>query len=101
MQWPKTDDPTTTREETFGESQRLRPGDIITNAVIDGRRVAIDVGITSQAKQTQGDPIQYYANSKFAKYRRTIQIKLHPMESPSEPPFGHKKDALEGAHTRS
>ena len=74
----KAVDPTTTREETFGESQRLRPGDIITNAVIDGRRVAIDVGIASQAKHTQGDPIQDYANTKFAKHRHTIQNELHP-----------------------
>ena len=74
----KAVDPTTTREETFGDTQRLRPGDIITNAIIEGRRVAIDVGVTSQAKCTQGDPIQAYANTKFAKYKSTIQNELHP-----------------------
>ena len=40
--------------------------------------MAIDVGVTSQAKRTQRDPIQAYANSKFAKYKRTIQNELHP-----------------------
>ena len=40
--------------------------------------MAIDVGITSQAKRTQGVPIQNYANSKLTKYRRTIQNELHP-----------------------
>jgi hypothetical protein len=74
----KTIDPTTSREETFGDTQRLRPGDIITNAILDGRRVAVDLGITSQAKRTQGDPIQHYANLQFSKYRRTIQNELHP-----------------------
>ena len=73
-----TIDPTTSREETLGDAQRLRPGDIITNAVLDGTRVAIDVGITSQAKRTQGDPIQEYANTKFSKYKRIIQNELHP-----------------------
>ena len=42
----KTIDPTTSREETFGDTHRLRPGDIITNVVVEGRRLAIDVGIT-------------------------------------------------------
>ena len=74
----KTIDPTTSRGEMFGDAQRLRPGDIITNAVPDGRRVAIDVGITSQAKLSQGDPIQDYANTKFSKYKRIIQNELHP-----------------------
>ena len=73
----KTIDPTTPREATFGDSTRLRPGDIITNAVLDGRRVAIDVGIASQANQTQGDPIQNYANTKLRKYRRIIENELH------------------------
>ena len=57
----KTIDPTTSREETYGDA-RLRPGDVITNAALDGRRMAIDVGVTSQAKCTQGDPIQDYQN---------------------------------------
>jgi hypothetical protein len=74
----KAIDPTTSREESFGDSQRLRPGDIITNAVLDGRRVAIDVGVTSQAKRSQGDPIQDYATTKLIKYRRTIRNELHP-----------------------
>ena len=39
----KTIDPTTSREETFGDTQRLRPGHVITNAVVDGRKMAIDV----------------------------------------------------------
>ena len=63
--------PTTIREETFG-SQRLRPGDLITGAVLDGRRVAIDVGVTSQAQRAQGDPIQNYVNLKLNKYRNVI-----------------------------
>ena len=36
------------------------------------------MGITSQAKKTQGDPIQHYANTKFSKYKRIIQNELHP-----------------------
>ena len=75
---PNTIDPTTSREETCGDPHRLRPGDVITNAVLDGRRVAIDVGVKSQAKRSQGDPIQDYANTKLTKYRRTIQNELHP-----------------------
>jgi len=74
----KTINITTSREEAFGDAARLRPGDIITNAVLDGRRVAIDVGITSQANKTQGDPIQNYANTKLHKYRRIIQNELQP-----------------------
>ena len=73
-----TIDPTTSREESFGETHRLRPGDGITNAVLDGRRVAIDVGITSQARRSQGDPIQEYANIKLTKYRLTTQHDLLP-----------------------
>ena len=40
--------------------------------------MAIDVGITSQAKRTQGDPIQHYATSKLSKYRRIIENELQP-----------------------
>ena len=68
----KTIDPTTSREETYGDA-RLRPGDVITNAVLDGRNMAIDVGVTSQAKRTQGDPIQDYQYKKINKYRHIIQ----------------------------
>ena len=46
--------------------------------MLDGRRVAIDVGITSQAKRPQGDPIQDYANTQLTKYIRIIQNELHP-----------------------
>ncbi|MFM7988988.1 MAG: hypothetical protein ACKPKO_57715, partial [Candidatus Fonsibacter sp.] len=74
----KTIDPNTTREEHFGDNQRLRPGDVITNAIIDGRRVAVAVGVTSQAKRTQGDPIQHHAMTKLHKYRHTIQNDLMP-----------------------
>ena len=74
----KTIDPTTSREETFGDIQRLRPGDVITNAVLDGRRMAIDVGVTSQAKRTQGDPIQDYELKQVSKYRHVIYNKLLP-----------------------
>ncbi|MFM7989947.1 MAG: hypothetical protein ACKPKO_62600, partial [Candidatus Fonsibacter sp.] len=68
----KTTDTNTTREEHCGDNQRLRPGYVITNAIIDGRRVAVDAGVTSQAKRTQGDPIQQYAITKLHKYRHTI-----------------------------
>ena len=74
----KTIDPTTSREETFGDTQRLRPGDVITNAVLDGRRMAIDVGVTSQAKRTQGDPIQDYEYKGINKYRQVIYNELLP-----------------------
>ncbi|MFM7984947.1 MAG: hypothetical protein ACKPKO_37070, partial [Candidatus Fonsibacter sp.] len=53
----KTIDPSTTREETFGDNQRLRPGDVITTAILEGHKVAVDVGVTSQSKRTQRDPI--------------------------------------------
>ena len=69
-------DPTTTREETCGGQQGQRPGDLISGAVLDGRRVAIDVGITSQAKQNQQDPIQHYVNVKLQKYRHVIDNEL-------------------------
>ena len=68
----KAVDPTTTREDAFGGNQRLRPGDLITGAILDGRRVAVDVGVTSQARRTPGDPIQYYVNYKLNKYRHVI-----------------------------
>ena len=68
--------PSTTREETFGGSQRLRPGDLITGAVLDGRRVAIDVGVNSQAQRAPGDPIQNYVNLKLNKYRHIIKNEL-------------------------
>ena len=45
-------------------------------AVLDGRRVANDVGITSQAKQTQQDPIQDYANVELQKYRNFIENEM-------------------------
>ena len=67
----KAVDPTTTREETLCGS-RLRPGDLMTGAGLDGRRVAIDVGVTSQAQRAQGDPIQNYVNLKLNKYRNVI-----------------------------
>ena len=74
----KTIDPTTSREETFGDTQRLRPGGVITNAVLDGRRMAIDVGVTSQAKRTQGDPIQDYEHNEVSKYRHVFYDELLP-----------------------
>ena len=46
--------------------------------MLDGRRVAIDVGVTSQSKKAQGDPIQHYANTKLSKYKRIIQNELLP-----------------------
>ncbi|MFM7988301.1 MAG: hypothetical protein ACKPKO_54205, partial [Candidatus Fonsibacter sp.] len=46
--------------------------------LLDGRRIAIDFGITGQAKRTQGDPIPDYAQRQFHKYRHTIQNDLMP-----------------------
>ena len=34
--------------------------------------MAVDVGVTSQARRTPGDPIQDYVNYKLNKYRRVI-----------------------------
>ena len=72
------DSPSTTREENFGDEQRLRPGDLITTAVVEGRKVAVDVGVTSQAKRTQRDPVEDYAHLKLRKYRRIIDSELTP-----------------------
>ena len=76
FQVAKTIDHSTTKEEvTTGEvttgPDRLRPGDIVTG-VIDGQRVAIDVGLTSQARRTPIDPVHQYAIDKVAKYRHLI-----------------------------
>ena len=68
----KAIDPTTSRGEIFGDAHRLRLGGIVVNAVIDGRRVAIDVGVTSQAKRSQGGPIQDYANTKLTKWQGNL-----------------------------
>ena len=51
---------------------------MIANAVLDGRRVAIDVGIASEAKRTQGDPIQDSAQIKLHKHRFPIHNELLP-----------------------
>ena len=40
--------------------------------------MAIDVGVTSQAKRTQGDPIQDYQYKKINKYRHIIQNEFLP-----------------------
>ena len=39
--------------------------------------MAIDVGITSQAQRTRGDPIQHYVNVKLNKYRNVIENGMH------------------------
>ena len=39
----KTIDPSTTKEEVSKGAERLRPGDITTGAIIDSKRVAVDV----------------------------------------------------------
>ena len=69
----KAVDPTTTREDTFAGTQRQRPGDLTTGVLIDGRRVAIDIGSTSQSQKTPGNPFQDYVNLKLTKYRGIIE----------------------------
>jgi len=89
----KAIDPTTSREETYGDA-RLRPGDVITNAVLDGRRVAIDVGVTSQAKCTQGDPIQDYQNKKSTSTDTSSKTNSYLRAPASARPSGPKKEEL-------
>ncbi|MFM7987326.1 MAG: hypothetical protein ACKPKO_49235, partial [Candidatus Fonsibacter sp.] len=62
----------------FGDNQRLRPGDVITTAILEGHKVAVDVGVTSQSKRTQRDPIQDYADHTTHKYKRIIENELRP-----------------------
>ena len=68
----KTIDPSTTKEEVATGPDRLRPGDIVTGVAIDGQRVAIDVGVTSQARRTPLDLVYQYAIGKINKYRHLI-----------------------------
>ena len=52
---------------------RLRPGDIVTGAVIDGQRVAIDVGVTSPARRAPLGPVHQYALGKVKQYKHLIE----------------------------
>ena len=72
FQVAKTIDPSTTKEEVATGSDRLRPGGIATGTVIDGHRVAIDVGVASQAQRPQGGPIRNYVNLKLNTHRHVI-----------------------------
>ena len=46
---------------------------MVLGAVIDGQRVAIDVGLTSQARRTPQDLVHQYAFDKVHKYGRLIE----------------------------
>ena len=68
----KTIAPTTTREDTFGDIQRLRPGDVITNAS------QLTSGSHPKPSNARAPPTQAYANIKLTKYRHTIHNDLLP-----------------------
>ena len=53
-------DPTAVREEVVAGDQLLRPGDITTSGILDRKRAAIDVGITSRGRQCSIDPVHDY-----------------------------------------
>lgn len=69
----KTIDPSTTKEEVATGPGRLRPGDIVTGAVIYGQRVAIDVGLTTQARRTPTGPVHQHALDKNKTYKHLIE----------------------------
>ena len=69
-------DPTTTKEEIAPGMTRVRPGGITTSAVLDGKTVPIDIGITSQAQGTPGDPVHNNATSdttRITERRTSVQ----------------------------
>ena len=68
----KVIDPTTTKEEVSTGADRLRPGGITTSAAIGGQRLAINIGITFEARRTPLDPVYQYALEKVQQYRHLI-----------------------------
>ena len=77
MALAEVNDPTTVREEVDSSEYRLRPGDLATAGCVDGRRTAIDVGVTSQDRKCVGDSVHEYAVAKSNKYTRR-RHGIHP-----------------------
>ena len=69
----RTADPTTVREEAAPGDDKQRPGDVVSNAFLLGRRTAVDVGICSQDSTRPGDPAVHYAVAKRRKYQGVIE----------------------------
>ena len=70
----KTIDPSSVKEEVVRSvEEKLRPADLTTLGIFDGKRTAVDVGITSQASTRTGDPTEHYAREKYRKYRHIIR----------------------------
>ena len=56
----------------------LRPGDPTSAGIFDGRRVAADIGVTSQARQCPEGPVHEYAVSKNKQRASAINNDLKP-----------------------